>query len=56
MRPFVGEAVTIGARLAGIFDRVEYVFRLARLRVLDRLRPPEETPVDRAIRARKVSG
>jgi hypothetical protein len=41
---------TIGRWLSAALDRADYVLTLARLSVVDRLRPPEETPIDRAIR------
>jgi hypothetical protein len=44
MRPFVGEAVTVGARLSGTLDRGYYFLTLALLSVLDWLHPPQETP------------
>jgi hypothetical protein len=41
---------TIGRWLSAVIDRADYVLTSARLWVLDRLHPPEQTPVDRAIR------
>jgi hypothetical protein len=41
---------TIGRWLSAVVDHADYLLTAARLWVLDRLSPPEETPVDRAIR------
>ena len=41
---------TIGCWLSATVDRADYLLTVARLWVLDRLFPPQETPVDRAIR------
>jgi hypothetical protein len=41
-------------RCAELLDRADYLVTLARLAMLDWLYPPEETPVDRAIREEGV--
>jgi hypothetical protein len=40
----------IGRWLSAALDRADYLLMVARLTVLDRLAPLQETPVDRAIR------
>jgi hypothetical protein len=41
---------TIGRWLAAVVDGADYMLTAARLSVLDWLHPPQETPVDWAIR------
>jgi hypothetical protein len=40
----------LASRFWAVLDYAEYLLTFARLRVLDRLAPMPETPVDRAIR------